>query len=92
MFYQYVRYQKFMEKSQKKLFCYIEKTHSFQCQKYNKIPCFTNVYIFKILRKNRKKKFSVISKKNKVFEFNPFLSFSYFTNVYDHKFEKKNQK
>ena len=92
MFYQYIRYQKFMKKSQKKLFCYIEKTHSFQCQKYNKIPCFTNVYIFKILRKNRKKKFSVISKKYIVFKIDQIFFSQYFINIYDHKFEKNNQK
>ena len=81
-----------MKKSQKKLFCYIEKTHSFQCQKYNKIPCFTNVYIFKILRKNREKKFSVISKKYIVFKIEKIF-FPHFLPIYTiTNLKKNNQK
>ena len=82
-----------MKKKSKKLFCYIEKTHSFQCQKYNKIPCFTNVYIFKILRKNRKKKFSVISKKYIVFKIDQIFFFSNILPIYTiTNLKKNNQK
>ena len=79
-------------KKTKKLFCYIEKTHSFQCQKYNKIHVLPIFTFSKFYEKIEKKRFSVISKKYKVFKVDQFFRFSYFINIYDHKFGKKNQK